>query len=83
MFNQLKAIAKLKGIEKELGQERVEVEKNGVKVVVNGRFEVEDISLNPEISLKDQSEILKTCFNEALREIQTKALEKMLKLNIK
>ena len=80
MFDQFRNLAKLKGIEKALSQEKVEVIKQGVKVVINGRFEVEEIALNPSIPVQDQSKVLKTCLNEAFRKIQSKALEKMLKI---
>ncbi|MFA5207914.1 MAG: YbaB/EbfC family nucleoid-associated protein [Candidatus Paceibacterota bacterium] len=68
MFDKLKDLKKLKDLESSLGKERVEKEKNGIKVVVNGRAEVESISLNAELSKEDQERYLKDCINEASRD---------------
>ncbi|MFA5730210.1 MAG: YbaB/EbfC family nucleoid-associated protein [Candidatus Paceibacterota bacterium] len=68
MFDKLKDLKKLKDLESSLGKERVEKEKNGIRVVVNGRAEIESISLNAELSKEDQERYLKECINEASRD---------------
>ena len=68
MFDKLKDLKKLKDLESALGNERVEKEKNGIKVVVNGRAEIMSISLNADLSKEDQEKYLKDCINDAARD---------------
>ena len=68
MFDKVKDLKKLKDLESSLGNERVEKEKNGIIVVVNGRAEIISISLNPELEKENQEKYLKECINEASRD---------------
>ena len=68
MFDKLKDLKKLKDLESALGNERVEKEKNGIKVVVNGRAEIMSISLNADLNKEDQEKYLKDCINDAARD---------------
>jgi DNA-binding protein YbaB len=68
MFDKLKDLKKLKDLESSLGNERVEKEKNGIKVVVNGKAEILSISLNSELSKEDQEKYLVDCINNASRD---------------
>ena len=77
MFGDLKQLAKLKEIKDALEKERKEVEKDGVRVVVNGKMEIEEIKLNPQLDFKKQEEIIKDCINRGLKEIQQEAAKKM------
>ena len=61
VFDQIKKIAELKKLQNSFKQEINTVEKNGISVTINGNFEVEEIKLNPELSLQDQQETLKKC----------------------
>jgi DNA-binding protein YbaB len=77
MFDQIKKLAELKKIQDSFKKELVVVEKNGVKVVMNGNFEVEEISLNAELGKEVQERVLVSCLNEAKDNIQ-KTLAKNL-----
>lgn len=77
MFDNIKKLAELKKIQDSFKKELVAVEKNGVKVVMNGNFEVIEISLNMELSKEDQEKSLVSCLNEAKDNIQ-KSLAKNL-----
>ena len=77
MFEQLKQIKQIKKLHNALQEEKVEIEKQGIKIVLNGKLEVEEIVLNPQLQREDQEEILKECFNEAIRKIQMKVAQKM------
>ena len=77
MFDQLKQLKQLKDIQDQLKKERVEVEKNGVTVVMNGKMEIEDITLNPELGIEQQERAVKDCANDAVRKIQTNLAQKM------
>ena len=78
MFDKLKQIQKLKGMQDELGKERVELEKDGVKVIVNGKMEIESITLNSELSKEASEIIIKDCVNEAVKKVQMIAMQKMM-----
>ncbi len=77
MFDQLKQLAQLKKIKDALEKEKKEIEKEGVKVVVNGKMEVEEIKLNYDLPLEKQERVLKECLNEAFKEIQKEAALKI------
>ena len=77
MFDKLKQLHQLKKMKDILEKERREVEKEGVKVVVNGKMEIEDIRLNPEIDVEKQEKLVKDCINEAMKQIQQEAAQKM------
>lgn len=80
MFNKFKQLSELKKmrdramqVKKELAQEKVEMEKGGVKVVVRGDQRIEKIEMNGEIN-QELADIL----NKALDEAQKKAARKMM-----
>lgn len=77
MFDQLKQLKKIKDMQSALEKERIEVEKEGVKLVINGKLEVEGIILNPELSKDEQERAIKDCFNEAIKKIQMIMAKKM------
>ena len=72
MFEKLKQIKQLKELRDSLAQEQVEVEKNGIRLVLNGNLEVIEVSLNSEIAKQDQESLLRDCMNEAVRKVQIK-----------
>ena len=71
MFDKLKQINQLRQLQSQIKQERAEVEKNGVRVVMTGEFEVVEISLNPELDAKTQEKLLMQVLNDARTKIQT------------
>lgn len=77
MFDNLKQLAKLKEIKDALEKERKEVEKEGVRVVVSGKMEIEELKLNPQLEPAKQEELVKDCVNQGLREVQQEAARRM------
>lgn len=77
MFEQLKQIKKLQEIQSALKNEKVENEKNGVKIYMNGKLEVEDVELNPSLSISEQEKAVKDCFNDAMKKVQAVVARKM------
>ncbi len=77
MLDKLKQLKQLKEIENSLKQEIITKEINGVSITINGRFEILEIKLNPELPLEEQEKSLKECFNKAMKEIQLIAAKKM------
>ena len=80
MFDNLKQLAKLKELKDILEKERKEVEKDGVRVVVNGKMEIEELKLNPQLDAIKQEEVVKDCVNRAFKEIQQEAARKMFQM---
>jgi len=78
MFDNLKKLAELKKMQDSFKKERAETEKRGVKVVLNGNLEIEDIKLNPELSIEDQEKALKDCINEAKENMQKKLAQSLM-----
>jgi len=80
MFDNFKKIKQLKELKDSLEKERIEIEKEGIKVVVNGKMEVEEVKLNPELNQDQQEKILKDCINEAVKRIQSIVAQKMMQM---
>jgi DNA-binding protein YbaB len=68
MFDKLKDLKKLRDLEVALGKEIIEKERDGIKVVINGKSEIVSITLNPEMDIKKQEEVLKNCINDVSRD---------------
>lgn len=64
-------------IQNALKNEKIENEKNGVKVRLNGKLEVEDIELNAALSIDDQEKAVKDCINDAMKKAQMVVARKM------
>ena len=82
MFDNLKNLHKLKQMQDEFKKEKLTVEKRGIVVTMNGNFEVEEIKLNPELSIEDQQSALKEALNEARERIQKTLAQKMMSSGI-
>lgn len=77
MFDKIKQLKQFKDLQNSLQKEKTEVEREGIKVVVNGKMEVEEIQLNPELPREEQEKILRDSINEAMKKIQVAAAQKM------
>jgi len=77
MFDKLKQLKQLKGLKDSLSQEKAEVEKKGIKIIINGEMEVEEIHLNPDLNKEEQEEALKACINEAMKKVQMVVAKKI------
>ncbi|MBI5573006.1 MAG: YbaB/EbfC family nucleoid-associated protein [Elusimicrobia bacterium] len=82
MFDKLKQLGKLKEIQNILGEVKAEVEKEGVKIVLTGKLEVESVLINPALSKEKQEKVLKECFNEAIRKINLSIAQKMTRFKV-
>lgn len=81
MFSKLKQFQDLrsqaKTMQNALAQETITEEKNGVRVVLNGNMEVTNLTLNESLSKNSQEEILKNCFNDAVKRAQRLMAKKL------
>ncbi len=80
MFDNLKKLQQFKEIKDSLEKEKIEIEKEGIKIVVNGKMEIEEIKLNPELDQNQQERAIKDCINEAVKKIQTIVAQKMMQM---
>lgn len=77
MFDKLK---KFKEIQKFLAEEKVEVEKKGCMVMMNGKMQVEEVRINSELGTSEQEEAVKDAMNEAIKRLQMKLAQQMPKI---
>jgi DNA-binding protein YbaB len=77
MFDKINQLREMKRISDELSKESIETEKNGVKVVLNGKMMVETIQLNPELSIEEQESALVDCINDGMTKIQSNMASQM------
>jgi DNA-binding protein YbaB len=77
MFDKIKQLKKIKELQDSLKDEKAVTERNGMKVVANGKFEIEEIKTNPELNQEEMERILMELINEAMRKVQMAAAQKM------
>jgi DNA-binding protein YbaB len=80
MFEKLKQIKELKRIQEKIKKETIEIERQGIRVVLNGNLEIKEIMLNPALAKETQEEILKECLNEAIGKVQQKTVGEIFKI---
>ena len=76
MFDKLKQLKQLKEMQEAIKKETVTVEREGIKITLNGNFEVEELELSSALSAQKQSDFLKQCFNEAVKKVQMNLAQK-------
>jgi len=77
MFDKLKELNKLRELKKQLKEEKSEIERDGVKVVINGNMEIEELQLNPDLDIKRQTKAVRNAVNDGLRKVQVSTAKKM------
>ena len=81
MFNKLKQYKDLrdqaKTLQNMMAQQSITVEKNGIKLTINGNFEITTLNINSEMSKEKLEQALVECFNDATKKIQRVLAEKM------
>ncbi|GEM_PF-3208941 len=82
MLNNLKNLyqlqSKAKEIQQRLKDEIIKVEKNGIKLKINGKQEVLSIELNSELSQQEQEKNLVELFNDAIHKVQQLMAKQMM-----
>lgn len=81
MFSKLKQLKDLrsqaKTMQDALSSEKVESEKNGVRMVMNGNMEVTELTASGDISKEEVARICKELFNDSIKKIQRIMAKKM------
>lgn len=78
MFDKFKDLNKLRKMQNALGEEVIEYEENGIKVILNGKMELIDIKLNPKYDIITQEKYLKKSFQGAMKQAQMQVAKKMM-----
>ncbi len=77
MFDKIKKMKQIKELQNSLKKEKVEKENNGIKVIINGQLQIQNIRLNSDLEPEKQEEDLKNLINSAMQDMQMKAAKKM------
>ncbi len=78
MFDQIKKLNELRKLQDSFKKEQEIVQIDGTTVTMNGNFEVEQIRLNPELSIPDQEKAIVSCLNIARENIQKKLAKTLM-----
>ena len=70
MFDKLKKLNELRNLQNNIKKERVESTINGVRIVIDGSFDIVELSINPALDVKTQETAIKECFADAKNKIQ-------------
>jgi DNA-binding protein YbaB len=81
MFNKLKQFKDLRGqakvMQNALGQEKIELEKNGIKISMNGNMEITDLTIENQSDPSIIAKTMKDLFNDAIKKTQRIMAKKM------
>ncbi len=84
MFNKLKQFKELRNqakvIQNALAEEKVVIEKKGVRIEIDGNFQIKSLTINGELSKEKLEEVLTDCFNDAIKKVQRVAAVKIQQL---
>lgn len=80
MFDKLRQLNQMRELQAKLGNERFEVEKNGVKIAMNGKMEIQDLVLNPQLPIEEQTALVKEVFHDAMKKAHMLAAQHMSQL---
>lgn len=80
MFDQLKQAKELYKLQNELKNEKIEAEEGGVRVVINGKMEIEKVEIKEGLLKEETEKAVKDCFNEVIKKMQMVVARKMQQL---
>lgn len=82
MLDKLKQLAEMKKLQDEVKSQKFTAEKDGVKVVIDGAFKVEEIVLNSELEVQIQAGLVKELLNDANRSAQHTMASRLQGMNL-
>lgn len=77
MFDKMKQLKQVYDLQQKLKDEKVSATFEGVTIVINGKMEILEVHLNPELDQRRQEKALVEAFRDAIRRIQTVISAKM------
>ncbi|MFA5013684.1 MAG: YbaB/EbfC family nucleoid-associated protein [Candidatus Paceibacterota bacterium] len=81
MFDKLKDLKKLRDLDCALAKEQFETEKEGIKIIINGRGEIISIALNPDLGKEKQEQVLVDAINDVCREAKMAMAKKAAEIS--
>lgn len=78
MFDQMKQMNQLRKLQKEIEAQNIDVQEQGVRLVMKGDFSLVDITLNPELGVEEQATAIKAAHAKARAELQEKLKTQMM-----
>jgi len=76
MFDKLKQMQEMKNLQDEIKKEMFELEKNGVRLVMNGGMQLQEVQLNPDLSQEQQEKALLEAHQELMQKVQMAMAQK-------
>ena len=70
MFESFKQLKQLKELQSAIQKEEVSIERDGVRITMNGAFEVKEVSIPEGLSGESLSSVMKDAFNDAVKKAQ-------------
>jgi DNA-binding protein YbaB len=83
MFDSFKQLKQLKELQSAIQKEEVTAERDGVRVTMNGAFEVSAVTITGEIANEKLEKILKEVFNDAVKNAQQAIAQKFASMQQK
>lgn len=84
MFNKLKQFKDLrnqaKNIKNTLSQQQIEIDKNGIKLVMDGNQNILSLKIDPNLNIQQIEDIMPSVINEAIKKVQHTMVETMKSL---
>ena len=70
MFESFKQLKQLKELQSVIQKEEVAVERSGVRIVMNGAFEVREVTISADLSGDKLESAVRDAFNDAVKKTQ-------------
>lgn len=70
MFDSFKQLKQLKELQSAIQKEEVTAEKDGVRITMNGAFEVKEVSIPGDLTGSKLESVIKDAFNDAAKKAQ-------------
>lgn len=81
MFHKLKQFKDLrnqaKNIQNTLSQQQIEIDKNGIKLVMDGNQNIISLTIDPNLNTQQIESIIPAVVNEAIKKVQRTMVETM------
>ncbi|OGM94630.1 hypothetical protein A2524_00365 [Candidatus Wolfebacteria bacterium RIFOXYD12_FULL_48_21] len=70
MFESFKQLKQLKELQSAIQKEEIAVERDGVRIVMNGAFEVKEVAIPADLSGSKLEAVMRDAFNDAVKKAQ-------------
>jgi DNA-binding protein YbaB len=77
MFKKFSDLKKAKAFQDALASEEISLEREGIKVIINGQMKIKDIQLNNNLPNEETEKLLVQLINEAFLELQKRITSKI------